>query len=558
VASLAEMVNVGLVVPFLVAISDPESLFNYPSVGSIAELIGLDNANQILLAITVLFGVAIALAGGVRLLLLWSTTKLSNAIGAELSIEIYRRTLFQSYAAHVARNSSEVISAIMAKTNHVIAIIMHVLALIGAAVMLVAIVAALLVVDTVIALVAIGGFGFIYALIIRLTKSRLRRNSQCSARKATRVVKVLQEGLGGIRDIILDGNQNAYCQAYQAADLPLRQAQASTAFISASPRFVAEAFGMLLIVCIAYVMTRNGGFGGAIPMLGALALSAQRALPGLQQVYGAIAGIRGSQQSLQDALALLEQSMPQWANEPLPEALPFECSIRLENIRFSYGNDKPWVLSDISLELVKGGRIGIIGPTGCGKSTLMDVVMGLLEPTGGRMLVDNRPIEAESQRAWQRRVAHVPQAIFLTDASIEENIAFGVPLGQIERDRVARAARQAHIADVIESWPDGYRTQVGERGVRLSGGQRQRIGIARALYKSADVIIFDEATSALDSQTEQAVMEAIGSLSDDLTVIIIAHRTSTLRDCAQIVELDQGRIKRVGSYREIIQSHADA
>ncbi len=555
-ASFAEMINIGLVVPFLAALSAPERVFDFPIVHSIAEMAGITQAQQVLLPMTFLFTGAVVVAAGMRLLLLWTTSNLSHSIGSEFSIDIYRRTLFQPYAAHIERNSSEVISAITAKTNHVIAIIMHVLTLIGAAVMMSSILIALMMVDPLIATVAFGGFGAIYAIIIRFTKGRLAYNSQCAARESTQVVKTLQEGLGGIRDVIIDGSQAAYCEIYRNADVPLRKALASTAFVSASPRFASEALGMLLIASMAYALAQQGGIGGAIPVLGALALGAQRALPIMQQAYSSITGIRGSQYSLQDTVALFEQPLPLWVNEPLPEPLPFARHIRLEGASYRYGEDKPWVLHDLDLDISKGSRIGIIGQTGCGKSTLIDVIMGLLEPREGCMLIDDQPVTALNQRAWQRHVAHVPQAIFLADCSIEENIAFGVPLGRIDHDRVRLAARQAQIADVIESWPQGYRTPVGERGVRLSGGQRQRIGIARALYKRADVIIFDEATSALDSETEQAVMQAIGSLSSNLTVIIIAHRTSTLKGCTRIIELERGGIKRAGSYREIIQPHA--
>ena len=212
----------------------------------------------------------------------------------------------------------------------------------------------------------------------------------------------------------------------------------------------------------------------------------------------------------------------------------------------------PWVLRDVSLVIPKGSKVGFIGTTGGGKSTVLDIVMGLLAPTSGALKVDGQSVNEKNARGWQAHIAHVPQVIFLADASIAENIAFGVPIDRIDRARVRWAAKQAQIDDVILTWPDKYGTFVGERGIRLSGGQRQRIGIARALYKRADVIVFDEATSALDNETEKAVMQAIDGLSSDLTVLIIAHRLTTLKNCTQIVELADGCVKRVGSYQEII------
>jgi ATP-binding cassette subfamily B protein len=210
------------------------------------------------------------------------------------------------------------------------------------------------------------------------------------------------------------------------------------------------------------------------------------------------------------------------------------------------------VLRNLDLNIAKGSRIGIIGATGSGKSTLLDIVMGLLRPSEGSLEIDGQPITIENHRAWQAHIAHVPQDIFLADSTVEENIAFSVPKDQIDHERVRQAAQQAQIADSIDTWPKQYQTFVGERGVRLSGGQRQRIGIARALYKQADVIIFDEATSALDNETEQGVMQAIEGLSTELTILIIAHRLSTLRNCTQIVELGSCGILRTGSYQNIV------
>jgi ATP-binding cassette subfamily B protein len=224
----------------------------------------------------------------------------------------------------------------------------------------------------------------------------------------------------------------------------------------------------------------------------------------------------------------------------------------LRQLGFRYAPQGPWVLQRLNLTISKGSRIGLIGATGSGKSTLIDIVMGLLEPTSGSLAVDDVVITEKNQRAWQAHIAHVPQAIFLADTTIAENIAFGVPIGQIDFSRVREAAQKAQIDQTIESWEKQYNTLVGERGIRLSGGQRQRIGIARALYKQAKVIIFDEATSALDNNTEGAVMQAIENLRDELTVVIVAHRLTTLKDCNKIVELNDGCVKRIGTYLEII------
>jgi ATP-binding cassette subfamily B protein len=309
-----------------------------------------------------------------------------------------------------------------------------------------------------------------------------------------------------------------------------------------------EALGMLLIASLAYSLAQQvDGIAKAIPYLGALALGAQRLLPVLQQAYGSWAQINSGQASLKDTLELLDQPLPDYVNQSITQ-LPFNQSIILKQLSFRYGEQAPYVLNQLNLTITKGSRVGFIGTTGSGKSTLLDIVMGLLEPTNGLLEIDGRPITSANNRAWQSHIAHVPQAIFLADSTIEENIAFGIPRDQIDLSRVKQAAAQAQISETIESWPKQYQTFVGERGIRLSGGQRQRIGIARALYKQADVIIFDEATSALDSETEQAVMEAIKGLSMELTILIIAHRLTTLKDCTEIVELHKGSVKYVSSH----------
>jgi ATP-binding cassette subfamily B protein len=222
-------------------------------------------------------------------------------------------------------------------------------------------------------------------------------------------------------------------------------------------------------------------------------------------------------------------------------------------VRFRYTNDDPWVLDNFNLVIAKGTRVGFVGSTGSGKSTMLDLLMGLLMPTEGVLLVDGQTISGNRLRAWQRSIAHVPQSIYLADTTLAENIAFGVPPDTIDLDRVQQAARQAQIADFIESSPEGYQAYVGERGIRLSGGQRQRIGIARALYKQASVLVLDEATSALDNATEQSVIDAIEMLNRDLTILLIAHRLTTVRRCDTIVELEHGRVVAQGTFEQLLE-----
>lgn len=554
-SACAEVVTLGAVLPFLGILVAPERVFNHPMVESMTQAWGITSADQLVLPLTISFAVLALMAGLVRILLLWASTRLAVASGAELSIEVYRRTLYQPYQVHVTRNSSEVISGITDKVNGVVfGVLLPLLMLVSSAVLMVAIILTLISIDPMVASIATIGFGASYALISRISRRQLHRNSQRIAHNQTQVVKALQEGLGGIRDVLLDGTQPAYCDIYRQADQPLRRAQGSNAFIAGSPRPAMEAFGMVLIAALAYVLSRQvGGIATALPVLGALALGAQRLLPALQQIYSSWAGIVGHQDSLANTITLLDQPLAAELLQPVPTPLLFQDAIRFDAVYFRYTDDSPWVLDDLNLTISRGARVGFVGSTGSGKSTTLDLLMGLLLPTEGELLVDGQLVSGNRLRGFQRSIAHVPQSIYLADTTLAENIAFGVPPDNIDLDRVRQAARQAHIADFIESSLEGYQAYVGERGIRLSGGQRQRIGIARALYKQASILVFDEATSSLDNATEQSVMDAIEGLSSELTILLIAHRLTTVKRCDIIVELEHGKVVAQGSYEYLLE-----
>ncbi len=554
--SLAEVVSIGAVLPFLGALTSPEWVFTHPMAQRFIHIAGIISVDQLLLPLTLVFASAALLSGALRLVLHWGQTRFSYAVGADLSISIYRRTLYQPYAVHLTRNSSEVIAAIASKADGVVySTLLPSLVIVSSTMMLCATFGTLVALEPFIAFAAILGFGSIYGVTIALTKYRLSTYSYTISREQSSLVKVLQEALGGIREVLIDGTQALYCAIYQGADRRLRRAQSNVVIISNSPRYVVEALGMVVIAVLAYVLASGPqGVGSAIPVLGALAMGAQRMLPILQQGYSSWSALRSGRSSLLDTLRLLEQPLPAQASLPPPIPIPFSREIRLNQVSFRYTDTHPLVLKNFSLTIPKGGCIGFIGTTGGGKSTLLDIIMGLLTPVEGGLLIDGVEITSQNCRAWQAHIAHVPQSIFLADATIAENIAFGVPFDQIDQERVRSAARRAQIAPTIESWPEKYDTEVGERGVRLSGGQRQRIGIARALYKNVDVIIFDEATSALDGETERAVMHALMDGEKTVTTLMVAHRLSTLRNCTQVVEIAGGAIQRLGSYSEIVES----
>ena len=556
IASIAEVISIGLVIPFLGILTSPEQIYQHALMQYPIQLLNITKPDQLILPLTIVFITVAIFAGVIRLTLLYVTTRLSFAIGADISIDVYRRTLHQEYSVHLLRNSSEVINGIVTKTHVIVkAGLTPALMLFSSIIMLVGIVSALFVINMQISFFAVVGFGVLYGVVIKFTRKKLKQNSKVVAFQSNAIVKSLQEGLGGIRDVIIDGSQEFYCTLYRNADLPMRRASGDNMFISGSPKFVMESIGMSLIVILAYIFTqKQGGITAAIPILGALALGAQRLIPALQQAYSSYSAIQGSRSSNQDVLNLLNQPLPISTSQNQLIEIPFKKEIVLNNINFRYSKNTPWVLKNINLKITKGMHVGFIGVTGSGKSTLLDIIMGLIQPTKGEVVVDNKVVTLINRHAWRRHIAHVPQSIYLSDNSIEENVAFGIPKDEINKKRVEKSIKQAKLDELIDESKDSYQAIVGEQGVRLSGGQRQRIGIARALYKQTDILVFDEATSALDNDTERAVMREVSELKRDLTVLIIAHRLSTLNKCDRIVRLKNNGSVDVGTYDEMINS----
>ena len=556
IASFAEIISIGSVIPFLSALTSPENFFINPLAQPLISFLRIENANRLIVPLSIVFCLSAILSGAIRLVLFRFATHLSFATGSDFSIDVYQRTLCQPYKVHISRNSSEIINGISNKANTIgSSLILPAFTLVSSIVMLFAILMTLIYIDPIISLTTTIIFGSIYILLTKYTRNNKIKNSRVIAEQSTQIIKSLQEGLGGIRDVLIDGSQHVYCELYRRANTPLREAQANNQVVSQSPKFIMESLGMVLIAGLAYYLfNRPDGASKAIPILGVIALGAQKMLPIMQQSYQAWSSMQGSYASFEDTLLLINQPIPSnFFNKEMLK-INFNRDIKFVKVSFRYHSDSHNVIKHLSLSIRKGDRVGVVGTTGSGKSTMIDILMGLLEPTSGALKVDGKAITKKNVRGWQRRIAHVPQAIFLSDTTIAENIAFGIDKEEIDFDRVRDAAHKSQLQDVIDKLPNQYNTLVGERGVRLSGGQRQRIGIARALYKNADILVFDEATSALDNKTEESVMKSIEELGKEITVIMIAHRITTLKKCTKIIELADGKIVNVGSYRNIIKS----
>jgi ATP-binding cassette, subfamily B, bacterial PglK len=534
-AAVAEVAVVGSVVPFLSLLSGDSGT------GMLEDIAASIEPQRRMGLLAALFIAAVLVASAIRLQLAWSNQRFVTGVGHDLAVEIQRRILLQPYPFHVQRSTSESIASLDKIQVLVFGVLQQAMLTAVAAIMGLFILALLLAIDPFAALAAFGSLALFYLLISRLTAARLARNSEVLGTAYDQRVRIIQESLGGIRDLIIDRTQPLYLDEFRKVDRRFARAEAATMFIAGAPRYVIEAVALMFIAGLAIVLAgRDGGLGRALPVLGALALAGLRLLPLLQQAFSSWATMAANRSVIGQVLETLRLPV---ANDsgPTLEPLPFEQSIELDQVAFTYRGRKDAAIDRVTLSIPRGARIALVGKTGSGKSTLADLIMGLLEPDQGRIMVDGRLLAGASIGSWQASIAHVPQSIFLADASIARNIGFSVAEAEIDMDRVREAASIAELGEFVSSLPEGFDTKVGERGVRLSGGQRQRLGIARALYKKAPLLILDEATNALDRDTEAAVLRNLMG-EKDRTILIIAHRESTVAGCDQVIRLDKGGI----------------
>ena len=550
-----EMLSVGSVLPFIAALINPEHLFLNKHLQPFFMYLGITNSDQMALPFSIVFIFTTLLAGIVRIFLLYLTAYLTQALGADLSLEIYKRTLYQDYLVHVSRNSSEIVNSIIVKTNMVIdSVVSPILLFTGSIFIIIALMSVLIFIDITVAIVIFISLSSVYFLVMKFTHIRLAQNGRTIGKNSTRKIKTLQEGLTAYKEVLLNQAQNFYLKIFHNADLPFRKALASSQFLAGCPKFAIEAFGMSIVAVLAYLMTTQSNYPlGAIPILSAFAIGGQRILPALQQAYNSYASYKSVQESFKDVILLLEQPLPEYLSQNKSGEIVFSHRIELKDVSFKYEEGLPLVLKNINLVINKGDKVGFIGSTGAGKSTLIDIIMGLLTPTEGILLVDGNEINIKNRHLWQKHISNVPQNINLSDTSVEENIAFGANEDEINHDKVLIAAKEAQLSKLISGWSHKYKSLLGEHGVRISGGQRQRIGVARALYKDSAVLVLDEATSALDNKTEELVIKSINNRDKNITILMIAHRITTLKHCNKIIELTGLKGLREVEYADIIK-----
>jgi ABC-type multidrug transport system fused ATPase/permease subunit len=551
IAALSSAAMVGSIMPFLAVLADPSRIETTPTLAWAYDRFGFTSAHQFLVWLGIASFVVIVLASGIQILRTWALARYSYLRAHALGHRLLASYLAQPYPFFLDRHSGDMGPRVLVESPQVVGRFLRPVAeLVATSLTTAAILGLLFWVDPVIALSAFLVLGGIYTLIYVFTRHRLNQLGRIRVENDRLRYRFANEALTGIKDIKLLGRERAYLDRFARPSERLARNEVRMDVLSQVPQFAlqATALGGVILLCVLLMEPQaeqtNAGLGELLPVLGVFAFAGQRLLPELSKLYTSLAQMqtgRAPVEALYDDLIGLDQ------RDPLPRTQPTALRLRetlvLEGVCYTYPRADKAGLQSISLAIRAGEKIGIVGTTGAGKTTLADIALGLLQPGQGQLIVDGIVIGLDTQRAWRQSVGYVPQDIFLIDAPVTENIALGIAPAEIDTDRLHRAARIARIDQFIrDELPQGYQTHVGERGVRLSGGQRQRIGIARALYHDADLIVFDEATSALDNLTERDVMEAIDALPGDKTVMIIAHRLSTVKCCDRIIVLDQGQL----------------
>ena len=560
VMAFLDMLGVASILPFMAVLANPDvvqtnALLNTAFTAS--QNIGIGTAEQFLFALGVLVLVLLIISLTFKALTVYAQTRFALMCEFSIGKRLVEGYLHQSYSWFLNRHSADLGKTILSEVGAVISGgMIPLMTLMAQSTVVLALLILLIIVDPMLALSVGVVLGLAYAGIFAVMNGWLKRLGQARVDANQRRFTAVSEAFNAAKEVKVGGMEQAYIKRFARPAEIFAKARASALVIAQLPRFALEAiaFGGMLLV-ILYLMAKSGSFASALPIIALYAFAGYRLMPASQQIYQAATQMRfagPALDALHQDLSNLQAAGP-WHGIISP--LPLTQAIRLEQVSYRYPNAAGPALRGVDITIPVRSKIGFVGATGSGKTTTVDVILGLLEPQDGSLKIDGQPITASNRRQWQQTIGYVPQHIYLADDSVAANIAFGVNSKDIDQLAVERAAKIANLHEFVASdLPQGYDTAVGERGVRLSGGQRQRIGIARALYHDPQVLILDEATSALDSLTEKAVMEAVDNLGHDITIILIAHRLSTVRQCDQIYLLERGEVKAQGTFKELTQA----
>jgi len=562
--ALLETVGVASIMPFVMVLSNPEVVHTNTYLQAVYLGLGFQSTHQFMVLLGVVMLLTLLTTLAYKALMAYLMERFMHGRSYALSRHLVESYLRQPYDYFLNRHSADLGKSILSEAQQVVSgALKPLMSLVSGAAVTLAITILLFSLAPFFALSITLGLVFGYGLIYLFARGALHRLGQQKLATNRKRFETVQECFGGIKEVKVTGLEAPYLKRFDSAAKAFAATHASAILYKSMPKYGLQALtysGAFIIIF--YLMGQPGGLQAAIPTLAVFALGAQRLLPALGQLYSNLGLMRFTDAALDNlyqdvqGLSSPEALSKKDLKNTKAIALPFEQSIELTKLQYRYPNAERLALNGINLHIPAGSNIGLVGSSGSGKTTTVDIILGLLSPTGGQLSVDGVAVTKHNVRAWQKNIGYVPQQIYLVDDTIAANIAFGVLPHLIDQQAVERAATIANLHNFIMSdMPQGYATHVGERGVRLSGGQRQRIGIARALYHNPSVLVLDEATSALDNLTEQAVMEAVNNIGHDKTIIIIAHRLSTVRNCDTIFLLEKGVVNAQGSYNQLLQSN---
>lgn len=561
VTAFLDTLGVASILPFIAVLTNPQLVQTNDVLSTafaMANYIGIHSTDKFLFAVGVVVFILLMISLACRTFITYAQTHFALMCEYSVGKRLVEGYLRQPYTWFLNRHSADLDKTILSEVSIVINGSMLPLMVLVARIMVVlALLFLLFIVDPILAFSVGLVLGLAYAGILTAMRGRLKRLGEARVDANKERFVVLSEAFGAVKEVKVGQLEQVFTQRFSKPAKIYAKTQAMAQIITEIPRFALEgiAFGGMLLM-ILYLMTKSTSFSDMLPVIALYAFAGYRLMPAVQQIYGALGQLRFGRQALdalyKDLMSLQVHEVQNGQNDPLP----LTQTIELKQVSYIYPDALQPSLTGINITIPANSTVGFVGTTGSGKTTLVDVILGLLEPQQGKLLIDGKPITAENCRQWQRAIGYVPQQIYLADDTLAANIAFGISSENISQKALECAAKIANLHDfVINDLPEGYATTVGERGVRLSGGQSQRIGIARALYHSPQLLILDEATSALDNITEKAVMEAVSNLGDSLTTILIAHRLSTVRKCDHIYLLDRGEVIASGTYDELKESN---
>ena len=559
IGAFFEVLGVGTIPAFVAVINTPDRLLEFTVVRAIYDALGLQSpTDMILWAAIGLIGVFV-LKNAWLALVAYARARYSSNRQADISNRLFRAYLKAPYTFHLQRNTAELLRNATSEAQAIAGgVLLSSLSLIMEALVMILIFTLLFVVNPIVTLVTFAVLGSVTVIFYRVTRSRIDFYAKSQQDHRKRAVQSVNQGLGGLKEARVLGRDRYFFNEYQRSTWGLAQASRYKAFVSALPRLFLETLGVIGLLSVTALLVAQGrDMAAVVPTLTLLGVAVVRLMPSFTKISSDFVAFKWGDRALTavyNDLLELQDVVDAPAEPDSFDPLPFEAGITIQDLRYSYPEAAGEALRGISLEIPKNHSVAFVGPSGSGKTTIADVILGLLTPTGGQVQIDGVDIQTNLS-GWQRKIGYIPQHIYLTDDSIRRNVAFGLDDETISDDDVWAALDAAQLRELVESLPDGLDTFVGERGVRLSGGQRQRIGIARALYHQPEVLVMDEATSALDNETERRIVEALESLQGEHTLLIIAHRLSTVRNCDTLFFLRDGQLEVSGSYDELMATN---